>query len=334
MSQRTKIIAGVIALILGAVAIGWLYFQLSPGAWDQFKAEMTGEASSSASEPQQIIRRTSPTAGQLVASGNIEAEEVTVAAEVGGRIAEIGAGEGDDITAGDFLLQVDQAVLLAQRQGTLANVDQAQAAVEAAKAHLNQALAGATEEEIAAAEAAVLAAEGAVAAAEAALKAAEAQSSQLDTGPRAGQIAAAEAEIRLAGVKLQQAQAAYDRVRYAPDIQMRPESAALEQATIAYETAQAYRDALFEGATAAERQVAAAQEEAARVQITQAQDQALSACAQVAQASAAVQAATSSDNPVLYRFQRKTGHGQGAPRSIIIEEIVDEWGFVFWQLGM
>jgi HlyD family secretion protein len=92
-------------------------------------------------------------------------------------------------------------------------------------------------------------------------------------------------------VQLQQAQAAYDRVKYAPDIQMLPESAALEQATIAYEAAKAYRDALFEGATTAQRQAAAAQEEAARVQITQAQDQALSACAQIGQASAAVEAA-------------------------------------------
>jgi hypothetical protein len=89
--------------------------------------------------------------------------------------------------------------------------------------------------------------------------------SQLDTGPRAGAIAAAEAEIRLAEVQLQQTQAAYDRVKNAPDIEMLPDSAALEQATFAYEAAKAYRDALFEGASTAQRQAAAAQEEAARV---------------------------------------------------------------------
>ena len=150
MSQSTKIIAGVIALIFGALVIGWLYFQMSPGAWEQFTAEMAGDSSLTASEPQQVVRRTSRTEGELVASGNIEAEEVSVAAEVGGRIAEIGAGEGDQVSAGDFLLQVDKAALLARRQGVLANVDQALAAVEAAQAQLNQALAGATEEEIAA----------------------------------------------------------------------------------------------------------------------------------------------------------------------------------------
>ncbi|NIV32764.1 MAG: hypothetical protein GWN58_25950, partial [Anaerolineae bacterium] len=60
-------------------------------------------------------------------------------------------------------------------------------------------------------------------------KAAEAQTGQLDTGPRAGQIAAAEAEMKLAEVQLQQAQAAYDRVKGSADIQMRPEALALER---------------------------------------------------------------------------------------------------------
>ena len=92
-------------------------------------------------------------------------------------------------------------------------------------------------------------------------------------------------------MQLQQAQAAYDRVKGSVDIQMRPEALALEQATIAHQAAKALYEALFEGATADERRAAAAQEEAARVQIIQAQDQALSACAQVSQASAAVEAA-------------------------------------------
>jgi prolyl oligopeptidase len=49
---------------------------------------------------------------------------------------------------------------------------------------------------------------------------------------------------------------------------------------------------------------------------------------------ATLQAATSSDEPILLRIQRKTGHGQGAPISIVIEEIVDSWSFIFWQLGI
>nr|MBN2278443.1 S9 family peptidase [candidate division Zixibacteria bacterium] len=49
---------------------------------------------------------------------------------------------------------------------------------------------------------------------------------------------------------------------------------------------------------------------------------------------AALQAATSSDNPILLRVQRQTGHGQGAPQRIILEELIDEWCFIYWQLGM
>ena len=49
---------------------------------------------------------------------------------------------------------------------------------------------------------------------------------------------------------------------------------------------------------------------------------------------AALQAATGSKNPILLRTQRQTGHGQGAPRRIVIEETVDEWSFIYQQLGM
>jgi prolyl oligopeptidase len=49
---------------------------------------------------------------------------------------------------------------------------------------------------------------------------------------------------------------------------------------------------------------------------------------------AAMQAATSSDNPILFRVQRRTGHGQNVPKSITINELVDEWSFIFQQLGM
>jgi len=49
---------------------------------------------------------------------------------------------------------------------------------------------------------------------------------------------------------------------------------------------------------------------------------------------AAMQAATSSDAPILLRIQRQTGHGQGAPKRIWMEELIDEWCFIYWQLGL
>ncbi len=48
---------------------------------------------------------------------------------------------------------------------------------------------------------------------------------------------------------------------------------------------------------------------------------------------ARVQAATSSDAPILLRFDRKSGHA-GMPLSKTIEEYTDIWSFVFWQLGV
>ncbi len=47
---------------------------------------------------------------------------------------------------------------------------------------------------------------------------------------------------------------------------------------------------------------------------------------------AALQAATSSDLPVLLRQESKAGHGRGKPLRKVVDEIVDEWSFLFWQL--
>jgi prolyl oligopeptidase len=49
---------------------------------------------------------------------------------------------------------------------------------------------------------------------------------------------------------------------------------------------------------------------------------------------ARLQAATSSDAPILLRFDRKSGHGWGTPLSKTIAEYTDRWTFVFQQLGL
>jgi HlyD family secretion protein len=244
--------------------------------------------------------------GVVVASGEIVAEQqANLSFTIAGRVQRVDAALGDDVEPGQVLVALEPASLEAQ-------VAQAEAAVQAAQANLDQLLAGPAPGEIALAETAIATArasvsqaeaayEGAeaqcavaqsgIASAEAALKAANAQRGQLETGARPGQIATAKAELELAAVQLQQAQAAYDRVKGSADIQMRPEALALEQATIAHEAAQALYQDLLEGATVDERRAAAAQVEAARVQVVQAENQARAACAQVGQASAAIEAA-------------------------------------------
>jgi multidrug resistance efflux pump len=236
MSQRTKIIVGVVALLVGAVAVGWLYFQLSPDAWDDFMSDMSGDTAGPRPEAQPVVRQTSSSEGDLLASGSIEAEEVTLAAELGGRIVETTASEGDRVTEGALLLQLDQSVLLAQREGAMATVDQAEAALAAAQAELDRALTGATKEEIAAAEAAVLAAEGAVAAAEAALTEAQIgaesartmEQSESSVALAEAQLAQAEGAVALAEADLARANAELARLRAGA----RPEEIAMYEAQL------------------------------------------------------------------------------------------------------
>ncbi len=87
-------------------------------------------------------------AGVLVASGLIEVEEVDIASELGGRVVRLYVDEGDEVQAGDVLVQLDDEVYRAQ-------VRQAQAAVDAARAALDRAEGGATTGEIAQARAAL-----------------------------------------------------------------------------------------------------------------------------------------------------------------------------------
>ncbi len=49
---------------------------------------------------------------------------------------------------------------------------------------------------------------------------------------------------------------------------------------------------------------------------------------------ALVQSSTSSGLPVLLRIETKAGHGIGKPLSKQIDEAVDTWSFLLWQLGL
>jgi len=49
---------------------------------------------------------------------------------------------------------------------------------------------------------------------------------------------------------------------------------------------------------------------------------------------AAVQAATTADNPVLLWVEGKAGHGAGKPLSMYLDSQVDIWTFLMWQTGM
>ena len=83
----------------------------------------------------------------LPGSGTIEADEtVAITAELGGRIIELKVDEGDEVRAGQVLVELDKADLLAQKT-------QIEAALATAEANLELVSAPARSEEIAAAQA-------------------------------------------------------------------------------------------------------------------------------------------------------------------------------------
>jgi len=82
----------------------------------------------------------SPAEPSLAASGTIEAVEITISPELGGRVAEALVDEGDTVHAGETLFRLDGTLLLAQRAVAAANLDLAQAAVQTAQANYDLAL--------------------------------------------------------------------------------------------------------------------------------------------------------------------------------------------------
>lgn len=105
-------------------------------------------------------------ADRVRASGNVEATDVQVAPEVGGRLVELRVDEGDRVQAGDLIARLDTTTVdLALRR---AQADRAQA-----DAQLRLLVAGSRVEDIRQAQAQVASAETDVAAAQADLKSAE-----------------------------------------------------------------------------------------------------------------------------------------------------------------
>jgi multidrug resistance efflux pump len=126
------VVAGVAVVIIGAIG----YFLLRPADWQQ----LTGNGSAQSEER------------SILASGFIEAEEISIAPEVGGRIVELNVSEGDVVDPGDVLVRLDETIYRAQ-------VDIAQAGLEVAEATLDQIQAGSRSEQIRQAEAALAQAE-------------------------------------------------------------------------------------------------------------------------------------------------------------------------------
>lgn len=148
--MKRKVIIGII--ILGGLTAGIWGYRQNPAAFGPLHGQIQRL------QAELGLGSSAESAGEVSASGYIEAEQVTVAAETGDRIARITVDEGDLVEAGQVLVELDTAVLEATRQQALARV-------ATAKAHLAKIEAGVRAEEIGKAQAAVTVAEANAAAA-------------------------------------------------------------------------------------------------------------------------------------------------------------------------
>ncbi len=146
--------------------------------------------------------------GPLDASGFIEAKEVSVVSEVGGRVDQVLADESDTVTAGQIVVVLDDGLLQADRL-------EAQAAVTVANASLDNLLAGATEEEIAVAQTVIDEAEASLVG----MQNTSYQSWVIANDPQdvALQIAATEYEVAQLDQQMQQIHNSLDNLRYEYD---------------------------------------------------------------------------------------------------------------------
>jgi HlyD family secretion protein len=209
---------------------------------------------------------------EIQASGMIEAREVDVGPQVGGRVVQVMAQEGQAVKAGDILFRLDDAQLKSQRA-------QAEAAINTARAQRDQLLAGARPEQLAAAQATITTTR-------AMLNGAQANLDQLLAGSTNVEIQAARAQLAGAQAQAKLAQDAYDAVLHgrtnapqfdvmgtglgAPEEEMRKQLTAVNSQVTA---AQAKLHTLLSGATSDEVRSAQARVDSARAQLKAAQAQ-------------------------------------------------------------
>jgi HlyD family secretion protein len=210
----------------------------------------------------------------ISASGTIEALEVRISPEVGGRIISLQADEGDTVTAGQLLVQLDDSLLKAQ-------ITQAESALVAAQANLE----------------AVIAASGVTAAAsetaQAVLRAAEANLALLQAGASAEQLRVAQTVVDKAQLAVDAAQETYDDLSdFARDTtQGKAIKQQLDQAELTLENALAQYDLLKAGARPQQIEAAQAQVDSTASQARAANRQTQASEAQVKAAQAQVDAA-------------------------------------------
>jgi RND family efflux transporter MFP subunit len=280
-------IGGVVILVLALVGAGTILLRQNSGSATAEEAVPTAVVSVGSIE--ELVSTT----------GNVVADrQASLAFATSGEIAKVLVREGQEVEPGQVLARLDTSSLewqiarseasLASAQARLEQVQQpasdedlasAQAALDSARASLEKTQEGSSEEDLASAQAA--------------LDSAQANYDKVKAGPTEEELAAAQAQVDNARASVQQAQAAYDRVKDKPDVAMRQESLNLQSATISLEQAQANYDSVANHPTAselasAEAQVAQAEASLAALLDRPNESEIASAEAQVVQAEASL----------------------------------------------
>lgn len=274
MRRVITIIALLVLIGIGgyaAVRTGLIPMPGQPTATPTLDGGATPQTGAAAGAPLPAANRAAD--GSVVADARVvPVQEAGLSLPASGIVEEILVAEGEQVEAGTVLLRLSAAQ---QKVG----VARAQADLQRAQARLDQLLAGPREQEITQAEAALAAAQtrynrlaeaslpGNIAAAEAGVASAQAGLAKVLEGPSEQQIIEARAEVARAEALVRQAQAAYNQVKFSPDIGALPQSAQLQQATISYEAAKARLADLQAGATQAEIASASAQVRQSRAQL-------------------------------------------------------------------
>ncbi len=189
--RRGVILVVALLAVGGMVAIGWWYVHDNPEWWFWLQ-DMFGEAIAGLG-----LRSIDESAG-LEASGFIEADEASVVTEMGGRVVALHADEGDEVTEGQVLVELDDSLLLAR-------ITMAEAELGVAEATLAQVKAGVRRETLRYAEVMLEQAKVAQKAAQVAWDDAQAM---LDNPQElALAVAAARAQLRVLNFQGQQAEA-------------------------------------------------------------------------------------------------------------------------------
>ncbi|MSP13424.1 MAG: efflux RND transporter periplasmic adaptor subunit [Chloroflexi bacterium] len=209
------------------------------------------------------------------ATGSIEAQDkISLSFKSPGRLATIFVKENQAVKAGEILAQQDTADLELQ-------IKQSEATLRINQAKLAQLKVGPKKEDVLTVDANLASAKQSLASARQSLASAKENLVKIRQGPTSDDIDAAKADLALAQAKVEQAQSAYDKVAWRPDIGSLPQAANLQQATVEYERAQAVYNQKVKGPEAAPIASAQAQVSSAEAQVSSAEAQVVSAQAQV-----------------------------------------------------